>query len=86
MNCKDIIEKISEYIDEELDTCMCEEIKEHIDNCPSCDSFFKSFTNNIELCKYLLKVDVPEDTRTRLRERLKEEYIKFSMDSEQKSH
>ena len=82
MNCKEIIDKMSEYIDGETDLELCTLIRSHIESCPSCRIFFQSFEKNIQICKELLKVDVPEETRVRLRQRLKDEYKKFSAQSE----
>jgi len=76
MNCKEINQKISQFIDGELDVCECEAIKTHIENCHLCKNFYKSFTRNIELCKELLKVDVSAEIKDRLRLRLQEEYKK----------
>ncbi|MFC1852928.1 anti-sigma factor family protein [candidate division CSSED10-310 bacterium] len=74
MNCKEIMKKISEYVDGELNEQDCQSIKEHINNCPACQTFIQSFSNTIELCKDLLKADIPPETRQRLHQRLKEEY------------
>ncbi|MBN2382943.1 zf-HC2 domain-containing protein [bacterium] len=78
MKCKEIVRKISEYIDGELGSSECESIREHIENCPTCRSFFSSFTRNIELCRELLKVEMPEEIKSRLRQRLEEEYKRCS--------
>lgn len=74
MRCEEILQKISEYIDGELDNGECQSIKQHIDTCSFCKKFVKSFTRNIDLCKELLKVDMPEEVREKLRQKLQNEY------------
>ena len=66
------------YIDGELGTGECESIQHHLDQCPKCQSFIKSFTRNIELCKEHLKVDMPEELRLKLRQRLQDEYRQYA--------
>lgn len=73
MNCKEVMQLLSEFIDGELDSCHCEEITAHIEQCPQCRVFFSSFKNTVKLCRECLKTEIPEDTRSRLRKRLNEE-------------
>lgn len=76
MECKEIISHLSEFIDGELEECECTEIREHLDKCPVCHSIYDSLLHNIQLCKKMLKIEIPEEIRFRLRERLHKEYGK----------
>lgn len=49
--CKEFIDKLSEYIDNELSPAESEEVKGHIESCPSCRDEFKA----LQAAKYTLK-------------------------------
>jgi len=70
-DCKVIFEKISAYLDGELDDETCEEIKHHLKGCPECLKRFGSLKKTVELCKDFPKEEVSEEIRQRLRDALK---------------
>lgn len=49
MKCKEIFEKISDYIDKELDDNLCEEIESHIKDCEPCIAFINTLRKTVEL-------------------------------------
>jgi anti-sigma factor (TIGR02949 family) len=77
MNCKEVIRQMSEFIDGDLDECRCDSVKSHLEECPACRGVFDTFRTTIDLSKKLLRTQIPEDIRSRLREKLKDEYQKF---------
>jgi len=47
--CKKIAAMLSEYLDEQLPAASCEEIMEHMKDCPPCVTFLESLRKSIEL-------------------------------------
>jgi len=68
--CKKYFEKISEYLDGELDDRICKEIEEHLKNCPECLECLNSLKKSIQLCKKAGYEEMPADIRERLRSNL----------------
>jgi len=70
--CMDHYERISEFLDGELDEKTCEEIRSHLKECPECLRCVESLQKTISLLKSTPSDPVPADTRKRLRETLRE--------------
>jgi len=69
--CKEYFEKISEYLDGELDSETCEKIECHLRECPECLHCFESLKRTAEICRSLPREKIPEDVEQRLKEKLK---------------
>jgi RNA polymerase sigma-70 factor (ECF subfamily) len=74
-NCKKYFEKISEYLDGEVDGSLCEKIERHLQDCQECQDCFESLKKTVGLCKKIPPEQVPPEIRKRLRETLKS-YLK----------
>jgi RNA polymerase sigma-70 factor (ECF subfamily) len=48
--CKEMFAQLSDYLDEELDSSMCEELERHMDGCEPCQAFLASLQRSIEQC------------------------------------
>ena len=70
-DCKKYFERISEYLDGELDGSLCEKIDRHLRDCPECRDCLDSLKETIGLCKNMPHEQVPPEVRKRLRETLK---------------
>lgn len=70
-DCMVLMEKISEYLDGELDPDACREIEEHLRECQACRHCFESLKKTTELCKKFPREKVPDPVRRRLRESLR---------------
>ena len=70
-DCKAYFEKISEYLDGELDGTLCEKIETHLIECPECQDCFDSLKKTIGLCKKVPRDEIPRDVQKRIREALK---------------
>ena len=70
--CKKHFEKISEYLDAELDDPACKEIEEHLKDCPECLECLNSLKKSIKLCKETKDEKIPTDIRERLRSNLRD--------------
>lgn len=51
MNCQDILDKICDYIDKDLDPAICTDIEEHIEDCEPCVAFINTIKKTVELFK-----------------------------------
>ena len=50
-HCLEMFEKLSEYIDGELDHATCEEIERHAKDCVACFSCMETLKKTVALCK-----------------------------------
>ena len=76
--CKDTVENIIDYIDKELDYETLKELEKHLDICPECEAFVRTYRKMLELAGGLRKRSfVPPEVRDRLRKLLKS-YVRRS--------
>ncbi len=75
-DCKKIFDKLSEYIDRELNEEECLVFEEHIRNCKPCLDFLETLKSTVKLCRHLEDHDsyrIPRDVSVKLHEFLKKE-------------
>jgi anti-sigma factor RsiW len=71
MLCKDIVENIMGYIEAELDYETLVELEKHLDMCPECMAFVRTYKRMLSLTgKLKEKSFVTPDVRSRLKELL----------------
>jgi anti-sigma factor RsiW len=63
-----MFEKLSEYIDGELDHATCEEIEKHAKSCVACFSCMETLKKTVNLCKNVKDQPVPRDFSDKLKE------------------
>jgi RNA polymerase sigma-70 factor (ECF subfamily) len=49
--CQALFAELSDYLDEQLDDSLCEELEKHFDGCPPCKAFLASLEVTIEECR-----------------------------------
>jgi predicted anti-sigma-YlaC factor YlaD len=65
INCKDVMKHVCESLGEDLNSESCRNIKQHLDDCPGCQNYFKSVEKTIDFYKdYNIKM--PDDAHNRL--------------------
>jgi len=64
-NCKDVMQHICESLGEELDSDKCIAIKNHLDSCQDCKSYFKTVELTIDYYKKY-NVELPNEVHSRL--------------------
>jgi RNA polymerase sigma-70 factor (ECF subfamily) len=69
--CKEMFAELSNYLDDELDDSLCEELEKHMDGCEPCKAFLSSLENSIRKCR----TDPNESPDPRLAARLRREVI-----------
>ena len=50
--CKDLLRQLSAYIDDELPSDICGEIRRHLGACPNCEDFIASLQHTVVLCRH----------------------------------
>lgn len=71
-DCKKNFEMISEYLDGELGPDVCQQIEQHLMECPECQDCFDALKKSIALCRNSTREEIPQDMRERLRSKLKD--------------
>ena len=69
-HCVAMFEKLSEYIDGELDGLTRRQIEKHIDGCLSCKYCLATLKKTVKLCRGLAVDPVPESFHLKLKEML----------------
>jgi len=49
--CKAMFAELSNYLDDQLDDSLCEELEKHMDGCEPCQAFIASLQNAVEQCR-----------------------------------
>ncbi len=80
---KKIIDELCNYLGHDLDDCGCQELREHIENCPNCLEYIESIRTTVSICKEAYKEEpVPDNCKKSLLRMLEEK--KLAKKSEQK--
>jgi RNA polymerase sigma-70 factor, ECF subfamily len=51
-HCKEMFAELSNYLDEELDDSLCQELEKHMDGCEPCKAFLASLEETIQSCRH----------------------------------
>lgn len=49
--CREMFAELSNYLDEQLDPSLCEELQKHMDGCEPCKAFLSSLEESIQQCR-----------------------------------
>lgn len=67
MTCRELFERLSEYVDGELTQEVCAEIRRHMDGCDPCVHFANTLKTTAELCRRLPSRSIPPEVAADLR-------------------
>ena len=67
MTCRELFERLSEYVDGELSQEICEEIRRHMEGCEACVAFAKTLKKTAEVCRRLPSRPIPPAVAADLR-------------------
>ncbi|HHV97235.1 MAG TPA: hypothetical protein GXX37_12330 [Clostridiaceae bacterium] len=81
MNCEQVKDSISHYIDNELDEKECSEFEKHIKSCEACRNELNEILETVELLRSIPQVELPSNFKQELHEKL----IKVKEEEEEKS-
>jgi anti-sigma factor (TIGR02949 family) len=69
-DCREIFERLSEYLDEELDPDLCSKIEAHLDGCEPCEAFLESLRRTVGHVGQVDSEGLPDELRDALRKAL----------------
>jgi anti-sigma factor RsiW len=65
--CADVLRRISDYLDQDLDPEICRAIEEHCARCPGCARLAEGLRSTIGLCRAASERPLPPDVKARAR-------------------
>ena len=74
--CRDLFANLSEYLDGRVESRTCDQMRLHIEACPSCVAFLSQLRAAIDRCR-LLEVPCDPAVAPRLRSILTREYLRM---------
>lgn len=74
--CRDLFANLSEYIDGRVEPVTCEQMRTHIEACPSCVAFLRDLRAAIDRCRSL-EILCDSAVAPRLRAMLTQEYLRM---------
>jgi len=66
MECLKTLDQICEELGENIDSPLCQEVKEHLNVCPKCCAYVDSIKKTVYLYRQWIDEDVPQDVDSRL--------------------
>jgi RNA polymerase sigma-70 factor (ECF subfamily) len=72
--CKAMFAELSNYLDEQLDDSLCDELEKHMEGCGPCKAFLASLEATINDCRRLPSQAPDRATTSRLRKELLQQY------------
>lgn len=69
--CRDVLTRISAYLDGELDAPACDDIERHCATCPSCAAVVQGLRETMGLCRQAATLPLPAGVRQRARDRVR---------------
>ncbi len=65
-HCLELFEKLSEYLDDELDQITCRQIENHVKQCLPCYICMETLKRTVDLCRKAKNKPLPGDFSKRL--------------------
>jgi len=62
-SCREIFERLSEYLDAELPADLCERVEAHMADCAPCEAFLESLRRTVRLVSGTDASAMPDDVR-----------------------
>jgi len=78
VECNDLFQKMSEYLDGEMDVATIEVAMGHLAHCPECVDILEAFKRSVALLKGTESQILPEPERRRLKALIEEEMKKLT--------
>ncbi len=72
--CKEMFAELSNYLDDELDDSLCDELEKHMDGCEPCKAFLSTLEESIQQCRTAPNESPDPRIAARLRRELLSEY------------
>jgi anti-sigma factor RsiW len=75
MNCKEIFEALSDYLDDDLDAEECDRIEQHLGGCTPCLAFLNTLQRTVDFCRDSTVPPMPAEMKASLRDAVKRAYL-----------
>jgi anti-sigma factor RsiW len=69
--CRDFLERLSRYLDDDLPAGDRREVKKHLADCPCCEEVLEGLKDTVALCHEKGRAALPRDVRARARQRVR---------------
>lgn len=66
-DCSRLVALLTEYLDGRLPQHLRSDLEQHLETCPECVAFVRTFRSTVSLCQSLTEQDLPAELRLRLR-------------------
>jgi len=66
--CREVFERLSEYLDGELPPDLCERVEQHMGGCAPCEAFLESLRRTVRLVATVDAPALPDDLRDAVRQ------------------
>lgn len=66
LTCKEFLQELNQYLDEETDAKLRAELEVHVNNCPNCFVIFDTTRRTIQVYKGMEPQVIPPDMHVRL--------------------
>lgn len=73
-SCEDVVAVLHEYFEGLLEPKLAAIIERHLENCPDCEAFTRTYGTVIKLTGELTVEDIPEEMRLRVLRALRERF------------
>jgi RNA polymerase sigma-70 factor, ECF subfamily len=83
--CKEMFAELSDYLDEQLDDSLCQELERHMDGCGPCQAFVASLEATIDYCRKSGGNCPPQRDASRFRKKLMQNYQRMNAALKSKS-
>lgn len=64
--CKTLLQRLSDYLDDDLPTDVCQQIRVHLGACPNCERFAATLRQSILLCRHAAPTALSEPEKDSL--------------------
>lgn len=66
-DCPEMVDLIADYLEEELDAAQRQKLELHLDLCPPCKNFLMTYKQTGQICRDVLKREMPDELKANLR-------------------
>jgi len=75
VNCKEIFESLSDYLDDDLNPEDCDEIETHVERCAPCQAFLNTLQRTVDYCRDAAVESIDDPKKHDLKTELKKQYL-----------
>jgi len=68
MTCREVLESLSDYLDDDLDEEAADEIDVHLGGCSTCQTVLNTLQRTVEFCRDTTVPPLPADRKAAFRE------------------